>query len=131
MDEKVNLYLEKQYQMSYTLYGLVNCDVTKKAIKWLKEHNVAFTFHNNKTELIGEEKLQNWCSQIGWEKLLNKKGTAFKGIHPAVQMNANSEKAAIEIMKERTSTIKRPLIEKNGKIITIGFDEKKYEIAYL
>lgn len=117
--------------MSYILYGLTNCDVTKKAIQWLKANHVEYIFHNNKVEPISEEKLKNWCAQVGWEKLLNKKGTAFKGLHPAVQKNATSQEAAIAIMQERTSTIKRPLIEKNGKIITLGFDEKKYEIAYL
>ncbi len=117
--------------MNYILYGLTNCDVTKKAIQWLKANNVAFSFSNNKTDVISEEQLKNWCGQVGWEKLLNKRGTAFKALHAAVQKNATTQQAAIEIMKERTSTIKRPLIEKNGKIITLGFDEKKYEIAYL
>lgn len=116
--------------MSLLLYGLTNCDVTKKAIKWLNEHSVVFTFMNNKIEVFSEEKLKNWCKQVGWEKLLNKRGTAFKGLHPAVQQNANNELMAIEIMSARTSTIKRPIIEKNGKIITIGFDERKFEIEY-
>ena len=117
--------------MSYSVYGLTNCDVTQKAIKWLKEHNIDFEFKNNKIEIFTEQQLQNWCMQVGWEKLLNKRGTSFKGLHPLVQLNATTENAAIEIMKEKTSTIKRPLIEKNGKIITLGFDAKKYEIAYL
>lgn len=117
--------------MSFILYGLSNCDVTKKAIHWFKENNVAFIFHNTKAETISREKIQNWCTQAGWEKLLNKKGTTFRKLHPAVQMNATTEAAAIEIMYERQSTIKRPVIEKNNKIITVGFDEKKYEIAFL
>lgn len=117
--------------MRFILYGLSNCDVTKKAIHWFKEHNVDFTFHNTKAEAISKEKIQSWCTQVGWEKLLNKKGTTFRKLHPAVQMNATTEAAAIEIMNERQSTIKRPIIEKNNKIITVGFDEKKYEIAYL
>lgn len=122
--------MKKQYLMSLLLYGLTNCDVTKKAIKWLNEHSVVFTFMNNKIEVFSEEKLRNWCKQVGWEKLLNKRGTAFKGLHPAVQQNATSELMAIEIMSARTSTIKRPIIEKNSKIITIGFDERKFEIEY-
>lgn len=116
---------------SYIVYGLSNCDATKKAIHWLEKNNVPFTFHSNKLEPLDEQKLKNWCLQVEWTILLNKRGTAFKALHPAVQMNATTEEAAIEIMKERSSTIKRPVIEKNNKIITVGFDEKKYEIAYL
>ena len=129
--DKVQLIFGKSNGiMGYILYGLVNCDVTKKAIKWLEEHKVDFVFHNNKTQEISEQKLAEWCKQVGWEKLLNKKGTAFKGLHPGIQLNANTEKAAIDIMQARTSTIKRPVIELNNKIITVGFDIRKYEIEY-
>lgn len=114
--------------MSYTIYGLTNCDATKKTIKWFNAQNIPFKFHNNKAEPLTESKLRNWCKQVGWEKLLNKRGTAFKALHPAVQMNATTEERAIEIMQLRSSTIKRPVIEKNGKIIIVGFDERKMEI---
>jgi arsenate reductase (glutaredoxin) len=33
-------------------------------------------------------------------------------------------------MMEKTSVIKRPLIEKNGKIILLGFDEDGYKKAF-
>jgi arsenate reductase-like glutaredoxin family protein len=32
-------------------------------------------------------------------------------------------------MIEKTSIIKRPLIEENGKIIALGFDETEYKKA--
>ncbi|MBC7588721.1 MAG: hypothetical protein H7178_10240, partial [Chitinophagaceae bacterium] len=48
----------------------------------------------------------------------------------AVQQNAINEKAAIEIMAGRSSTIKRRVIELNNKIVAVGFDEKKYEIVF-
>jgi arsenate reductase len=32
----------------------------------------------------------------------------------------------VELMKEHTSLIKRPVIENNGRIITVGFNEKEY-----
>jgi len=113
------------------LYGIPNCDVTKKAIKWLDEHKVSYTFHNYKTDGITESKLQEWCRQVSWEKLLNKKGTTFKNLHPAIQANATNEKAAIEIMTAQTSTIKRPVIEKNHKVAAVGFNASQYEIAFL
>lgn len=116
--------------MKYIVYGIPNCDVTKKALKWLDANNVSYDFHNYKTNDITEAKLQEWCKQKGWEILLNKRGTTFKGLHPAVQMNATNEKAAIDIMAARSSTIKRPIIELNNKVVAVGFDEKKYEIVF-
>ncbi len=116
--------------MKYIVYGIPNCDITKKALKWLDAHKVDYHFHNYKTDDITESKLTEWCSQKGWELFLNKRGTTFKGLHPAIQQNATTEKAAIEIMAARTSTIKRPVIELNNKVVAVGFDERKYEIVF-
>jgi Spx/MgsR family transcriptional regulator len=117
--------------MSYIIYGLVNCNTTKKARTWFETNGIPYTFHNNKTQPISEEKIKDWCKQVGWEKLLNKKGTAFKGLHWAVQKNATTLQTAVDIMTLRPSTIKRPLIEKEGKVLSLGYDERKYEILYL
>ncbi len=117
--------------MKYLVYGIPNCDVTKKALKWLDAHKVPYDFFNYKTDDISTAKLEEWCRQKSWEVFLNKRGTTFKSLHPAVQQNATNEKAAIEIMAARSSTIKRPVIELNGKIVAVGFDEKKYEIIFL
>ncbi len=77
-----------------------------------KENKVKLTFDNTKAEAISKEKIQRWCTQVGWEKLLNKERTTFRKLHPAVQMNATTKAVAIEIMYKRQSTIKCPSIEK-------------------
>ena len=33
-------------------------------------------------------------------------------------------------MKEKTSVIKRPLIEHDGKVLTLGFDEQEYKKVF-
>ena len=108
------------------VYGIKNCDTVKKAIDWLKKKNIAFEFHDYKTQGISEEKLKEWTKQVSWEILLNKRGTTWKKLDAAVQEKTNNEKAAIAVMRENTSIIKRPVIEKNGKVIAVGFDEKEY-----
>lgn len=121
--------LAKNY--AYILYGLSNCDSTKKALAWFKKHEIQVELVSVKNNPISKEKLVLWCKQVGWKVLLNKRGTAFKALHPAIQINATTEEMAIEIMKERGSTMKRPIVELNNSIITVGFDEKKFEIKYL
>ncbi|MBX9851034.1 MAG: ArsC family reductase [Cytophagaceae bacterium] len=108
------------------IYGIKNCDTVKKATDWLKKKNIAFEFHDYKTQGISEEKLKEWTKQVSWEILLNKRGTTWKKLSAAVQGKTNNEKAAVAVMRENTSIIKRPVIEKNGKIIAVGFDEKEY-----
>lgn len=115
----------------FTVYAIPNCNTVKKAIDWLKKNNVFYTFHDYKKSGIEELKLKEWTNQIDWQLLLNKKGTTWKQLEPAVQNSIVSAEKAIELMMQKTSVIKRPLIEKNGKIILLGFEESAYEKAFL
>jgi arsenate reductase len=108
------------------IYGIKNCNTVKSALAWLKKHDVAFEFHDYKGKGITDEKLKSWSKQVGWENLVNKKGTTWRQLEEAVQKKTNNEKAAQLLMKEKTSVIKRPLIERDGKIIALGFDEEIY-----
>lgn len=108
------------------VYGIKNCDTVKKALTWLTAHKIAFDFHDYKTQSITEHKLQAWCAQVGWEVLLNKKGTTWRKLDEQTQATVTNEKAAIAVMMANTSIIKRPVIEKNDKVIAVGFEEKLY-----
>lgn len=113
-----------------TVYGIPNCDITKKAIAWLKKNNISFDFHDYKKAGITTAKLNAWTKKISWEILLNKRGTTWKKISPGIQQTINDQKAAIKLMEEHTSLIKRPVIEINDRILT-GYDETVYKDAFL
>jgi arsenate reductase (glutaredoxin) len=113
-----------------TLYGIKNCDTIKKSIQWLNSRNIPFEFHDYKAKGISEEKLRTWSSQAGWESLINKKGTTWRNLDESVKAGITTESKAIELMKEQTSVIKRPLIEDGGKIKVIGFDKEKYKVLF-
>lgn len=108
------------------VYGIKNCDTVKKAINWLKANNKAFEFHDYKKEGITVEKLQNWCSQVGWENLLNRRGTTWRKLDEEIRNAVTDETQAVNVMLTNTSIIKRPVIEKEGKVLVVGFDEASY-----
>ena len=110
-----------------TLYGIKNCNTVKSAMTWLKKNNVAIDFHDYKSKGITDDKLKSWSKQAGWESLVNKKGTTWRQLDDATQKKITTEAAAIALMREKTSVIKRPIIEKDGKIIAVGFDEAAYQ----
>jgi Spx/MgsR family transcriptional regulator len=112
-----------------TVYAIPNCNTVKKALDWLKQNKVAIEFHDYKKKGITAAQLTNWSKQIGWEILINKKGATWRQLPKEVQEGITTQKAAIELMIEKTSIIKRPLIEENGKIIALGFDETEYKKA--
>lgn len=110
-----------------TVYGIKNCNTVKSALDWLKKNKVDFEFHDYKSKGISETKLKEWSKQVGWESLVNKRGTTWRQLDEATQATITNEKAAIALMKEKTSVIKRPLIEVNGKVAALGFDATEYE----
>jgi arsenate reductase len=111
-----------------TLYGIPNCDTVKKARTWLESHGHAYAFHDYKKAGIEKSLLEGWVKQAGWETLLNRAGTTFKKLPDAEKENL-TEKKAIALMLAQPSMIKRPVVEKKGRI-TVGFKPDIYEKAF-
>lgn len=111
----------------YIVYGIPNCDTIKKTIGWLQKNKITYQFYDYKKKGITPAKLKAWSKQVGWESLVNKKGSTWRQLSQATQITITNEKAAIGLLVENTSAIKRPVIEKEGKVITVGFDEQAYK----
>ena len=108
------------------LYGIKNCNTVKNAVSWLNDKKVKFDFHDYKSKGITKDKLKEWSKQVGWESLLNKRGTTWRQLDEATQSRVTNESSAIALMMNKTSVIKRPLIEDNDKVVALGFDEATY-----
>src|SRR6187551_1783670 len=108
------------------VYGIKNCNTVKSALDWLKKKKIEYEFHDYKAKGISEAKLKSWSKQVGWESLVNKRGTTWRQLDEAVQKKVTNEASAIALMQEKTSVIKRPLIEEDGKVLALGFDEQQY-----
>ena len=107
-----------------TMYGIKNCDTIKKARKWLEAEGVDFQFHDYKKEGIQKDQLISWVNQLGWEVLLNKRGTTWRKLPDDVKDNID-EASAISVMLENTSIIKRPVLD-TGTTLLVGFSADEY-----
>jgi arsenate reductase (glutaredoxin) len=110
----------------YILYGIPNCDTTKKAIHWLNAHQLPYRFHDYKQAGISKEKLNAWCAKAGWEMVLNKRSTTWRELPAAEQQNVKDQATAVQLMQAHITSIKRPILE-TGTAILIGFSEKQYQ----
>ena len=108
-----------------TVYGIPNCDTIKKTLAWYKSKNIRVDFYDYKKYGVKKEKLEEWCRQVGWQVLLNKKSTTWRSLPPAEQQLVINEKIAIKLMMEYPSIIKRPVIEMNDKVM-VGFNESYF-----
>ena len=104
-----------------TLYGIPNCDTVKKARTWLTNHGVDYQFHDFKKQGLPDEQLQAWVEAVGWERLLNRKGTMWRRLDAATQSAVTDAASASALMHANVSVIKRPVVEW-GAQTTVGFD---------
>jgi arsenate reductase-like glutaredoxin family protein len=76
-----------------TIHGIKACDTMKKAQVWLDGHGVAYGFHDYKTKGIDAATLRGWAAKVGWEILLNRNGTTFRGLPDAAKADLDEAKA--------------------------------------
>lgn len=112
------------------VYGIPNCNSVKKAFDWLTAAGIHYEFHNYKKEGISSEKLDEWLAVLPWEKLVNRAGTTFRKLTEEEKAAINDKSSAKAYLLEQTSAIKRPLIEKDGQVVALGFDEEFYKNVF-
>lgn len=113
--------------MAITLYGIKNCDTVRKARAWLESRGIDYRFHDYKTEGIERGRLERWCRTVGWEALLNRAGTTFRKLSDRQKQVAGAD-AAIALMLEQPSIIKRPVLESKDGLL-VGFRPEIYAEA--
>jgi arsenate reductase len=111
------------------VYGIPNCDTVKKATVWLKNKGIAYEFHDYKKLGISQAKLEEWLIQIPYEKLVNRAGTTYKKLPDEEKSKITNNASAIALMLEKTSVIKRPIVE-SDKILAVGFKAEEYEVIF-
>jgi arsenate reductase (glutaredoxin) len=109
---------------SVVLYGIPNCDTMKKARTWLELHGVEYRFHDYRRDGADPGKLASWAKAVGWETLLNRAGTTFRKLPDRAKRNLDESKA-LKLLQQQPSMIKRPVLERDGRLI-VGFTPEKY-----
>jgi arsenate reductase (glutaredoxin) len=104
-----------------TLYGIPNCDTVKKARVWLADNGVDATFHDFKKQGVPADLLPGWIAAVGWETLVNRKGTMWRKLDPAAQAAVVDAATATALMLQTPSVIKRPVVVWNDGLVTVGF----------
>ena len=111
------------------MYGLTQCGTVQKARAWLDAQGQAYDFHDFKSQGVTREQLEVWLAQVPWERLCNRAGLTWRAL-PAERKEAiKTAGDAIELMMEKPSLIKRPVLEKDGQV-ELGFSEKRYAALF-
>ena len=107
------------------MYGIRNCDTVKKARAWLEEKGVEYRFHDYQASGVERDRLNRWCRELGWEKLLNRSGLTFRKLPDSKKELASGEEA-VALMLSYPSVIKRPILELGDRLV-VGFKPELYQ----
>ncbi|WP_341236368.1 Spx/MgsR family RNA polymerase-binding regulatory protein [uncultured Limnobacter sp.] len=102
--------------MTAKVYGIPNCDSVKKAIASLKSNDIEVVFHDFKKHGVPAQLLDEWIDVLGLEKIINRRGTTWRGLDESLQDKARSPEGAKALLLEYPSIIKRPVVELNGEL---------------
>lgn len=108
------------------LYGIPNCSTVKKARDWLSQQHIPVEFHDFKTQGLDAKIARRWLQQADWTRLINRSGLTWRKLPEQCKRLVQDAPSALALMLEKTSVIKRPLLEQDGKLLHAGFDEAAY-----
>jgi arsenate reductase len=110
-----------------TIYGIKTCDTCRKALKWLDDEGIPHQYHDFRANGLDEATLSRWMAAVGWETLLNRRGTTWRKLSDADKDGVDETKAA-KLMLAQPTLIKRPVFNL-GDSFVIGFaDTEKAKI---
>ena len=109
-----------------TLYGIPNCDTVKKARVWLSTRDLAYQFHDFKKQGVPEPQLDTWLKAVGWETLVNRKGTTWRQLDDAAKAAVTDTSSARALVLAHPSVVKRPVVEWVDGVITVGFTAEQF-----
>jgi arsenate reductase (glutaredoxin) len=102
------------------LYGIPNCDTVKKSRTWFDSHGLAYQFHDFKKQGVPDDALDAWVKALGWEPLVNTKGTTWRKLPLDEQSAVTDALSAKALMLRQASVIKRPVVAMGNKL-TVGY----------
>jgi arsenate reductase (glutaredoxin) len=114
-------YLPKTKRHMLTIYGIPNCDTVKKARIWLQDQGVAYHFHDFKKDGLSAAIIENWLKTLSWEAIVNTKGTTYRELGEVQKVAMSQAKTGIDLLVENSSIVKRPVLERDGVALSVGF----------
>lgn len=109
------------------LYGLPNCGTVKKVRLWLDAKGITYSFHDFRKDGVNATLLKGWLAQLPREKLINRAGMTWRELSDDAKAAIQDDASALTLMLQKPAVIKRPVLEKDGKILAIGFNKFDYE----
>jgi len=122
---------------SLTLYTYANCDTCRRAVKWLRAHEVAFVEKPIRETPPSPAELRTMLARLGGagalRKLFNTSGVDYRAQKLGEKLPSLSEAEALALLAANGNLVKRPFALGGGAGATgiglVGFDEAAWTSA--
>lgn len=99
----------------------------KKTFDFLHDKGIDYDFIDYKKQAPSHELLVKFSEKVGYQSLINKKGTTYRKLEEKEKEKLEIEEKALAILSAKSSMIKRPIVEfPDGKLI-LGFEPEVLE----
>ncbi len=113
------------------VYGIKNCSAVKKALTWFDSHQIKYDFYDLKKDALNEATLTSWFkklpSHLTWDMLINKSGMTWRNLTDREKKLADKQETAVQLIIEKPTVMKRPLVAIDKKVVSLGFDEAVFK----
>ena len=108
------------------IFGLRNCNTCIKALKWLRQSKVDFEYFDIREVQLTKFQIDTWANILGWDKLVNKRGSTWRNLPTDIKENLDKEKLVRLVLTHR-ALIKRPIFV-DSSIVIVGFSIEQKNI---
>ena len=106
------------------VFGLKNCDACSEAQAWLQEHAVTYEFRDVRADGLDPERLKSWLSSPQAVLLINRRSTTWRKLSLAEKALSESDPA--KILLQYPTLVKRPVLERHGRLLIVGFSANEF-----
>ncbi|MSU71871.1 MAG: arsenate reductase family protein [Opitutus sp.] len=113
-------------------YTYANCDTCRRAVKWLRAHQIAFDERAIRETPPSAGELRTMLAAQGGElrKLFNTSGRDYREQELGAKLPALGESAALGLLAANGNLVKRPFLIGDG-VAQVGFNEAMWSEALL
>jgi len=105
------------------VYGIKNCDSVRKALKYLKNHEIAFEFIDFRETPVSDKEISQWLRYTDINTLFNTRGTTYRTLK--LKELDLDDAGKREWLAKENMLIKRPVITVDNDVI-VGYNENLY-----
>jgi len=115
--------------MAIQIYGISSCSTVKRAAKWFEAAGCDVESNDFRRTPVSLEKVSSWVKAFGAKAMKNTSGGSYRALGTEKDQWDDAQWA--HAFAQDVMLIKRPVIEKDGVPLVVGFRKSDEELRSL